>query len=493
MKSIYYLCIYLFNAWMNAYMYACSKACTVCTQECINTCMNIYSRKLTLFFCRVDSTKSLFNDCQSIKFHNNKVVRQPAVREYASPIYLFSFLLVFLLPKFPQVYIGDDVTLICKGGSKPTTWFIDDKQQSHQDYSMFLTAVTPKNNGTYKCEQDGLMSEPLTLTVLELEPHAQLSPSVGGAVMIKGDGRNLVLQAEDDLKNWTCSVLRGVSRFGLGVNLDEQMKRAVILAELKEAERATFWCQKKNIYRSNTVTLKMTEHMVMLVPPAVPALQGESVTLRCVVWGGLELENVVFYKDNTKIMNSSGGTYTITNATQDDNGKYSCRATYRFSHISAGAAQKEGDSDAQELKVIDGPAAAVISGSTKSLQCSCPRCPDNCTSYHWYHTLFNDPHSRRRLPENDQSITAEEEGLYSCRFDCGKGLSRFSDSYSYKAQPAEFGGLLYILLGVAALIILVGVTVWMLKRRKRGGSNAQVTGRGKDNDVLTHFERREDF
>ncbi|XP_042570746.1 high affinity immunoglobulin gamma Fc receptor I-like isoform X2 [Cyprinus carpio] len=401
-------------------------------------------------------------------------------------------LTVSLLPKFPQVYIGDDVTLICnrKGGSKPTTWFIDDKKQSHQDYSMFLTAVTPKNNGEYKCEQNGLMSDPLTLTVLELEPHAQLSPSVGGAVMTKGEGRNLVLQAEDDLKNWTCSVLRGVSRFGLGVNVDEQMKRAVIFAELKEAERATFWCQKKNFSRSNTVTLKMTEHVVMLVPPAVPALQGESVDLRCVVWGGSKLEKAVFYKDNTKIINSPEGTYTIVNATQDDNGKYSCHATYRFSHTSAGAALKEGDSDAQELKVIGGPAAAIISGSTKSLQCSCPRCPDNCMSCHWYYTLFNDPHSRRRLPENDQSITAEEEGLYSCRFDCGKGLSRFSDSYSYKA---EFGGLLYILLGVAALIILMGVIVWMLKRRKCGGSNVQVTGRGKDNDVLTHFERREDF
>ncbi|KTG39662.1 hypothetical protein cypCar_00048952, partial [Cyprinus carpio] len=154
------------------------------------------------------------------------------------------------------------------------------------------------------------------------------------------------------LKDWTCSVLRGGSRSSLGVNLYEKMKRAVIFAELKEAERATFWCQKNNIYRSNTVTLKMTELMVMLVPPAVPALQGESVALRCVVWGGPKLENVVFYKNKTELPKLSGGTYTIINATQDDNGKYSCHATYRFSHISAGAAQKEGDSDAQELKVI---------------------------------------------------------------------------------------------------------------------------------------------
>uniref|UniRef100_A0A8C2IVG8 Ig-like domain-containing protein n=1 Tax=Cyprinus carpio TaxID=7962 RepID=A0A8C2IVG8_CYPCA len=253
---------------------------------------------------------------------------------------------VSLLPKFPQVYIGDDVTLICnrKGGSKPTTWFIDDKQQSHQDYSMFLTAVTPINNGVYKCEQNGLKSDPLTLTVLELEPHAQLSPSVGGAVMTKGDGRNLVLQADDDLKNWSCFVLRGVNTSVIGLDVDEKMKRAVVYADLKEAERATFFCKKKKAdLRSNAVTLKMTGDSLLVF----------LLYFRSPVYLLFELENAVFYKNKIKLPESSKGTYTITNATQDDNGKYSCRATYRFSHISAGAAQKEGDSDAQELKVIE--------------------------------------------------------------------------------------------------------------------------------------------
>ncbi len=95
-----------------------------------------------------------------------------------------------------------------------------------------------------------------------------------------------------------------------------------------------------------------SELMVMLVPPAVPVLQGEPMALRCVVWGGPKLEKAVFYKNNKPIKSSSEDTYTITNPTQSDDGKYSCHATYRFIHISAEAAQKEGDSDAQELKVI---------------------------------------------------------------------------------------------------------------------------------------------
>ncbi|KAL1248288.1 hypothetical protein QQF64_021606 [Cirrhinus molitorella] len=407
---------------------------------------------------------------------------------------------VTLLPKFKQVYVGDDVTLVCnhKGGNKPTTWFINGSPQSMQSYSMLLTAVTPINNGQYKCDQGGSMGEPYNLTVLELEPHAQLSPSIGGAVMTKGEGRNLVLQVDDDLKDWACFVLRGVSGFALGVHVYEKTKRASIFAELKEAERATFWCKKKKTeHRSNAVTLKMTELMVMLDPPAVPALQGEPVALRCVVWGGPKLENAIFYKDTTEIKSSPEGTYTITNATQNDNGNYSCHATYRYSHISAQAAKREGDSDAQELKVIGGPpAAALISKSHKSLWCSCLSCPVSCTSYLWYHTLFNDPYARRRLSENDQTITIEEEGLYSCRMDCGKGFSRFSNVYNYKADHMpEFEVLLYILVGLAALIILTVLTVWMLKRRTCGGVTMQATGRGRDRETLmsVRFEQRENL
>ncbi|XP_042608238.1 uncharacterized protein LOC109087833 isoform X1 [Cyprinus carpio] len=394
---------------------------------------------------------------------------------------------VTLRPKFPQVYVGDDVTLICnrKGGSKPTRWFFNRAPQTHEDYLMLLIAVTPKNNGVYECEQDETRSDPYTLTVLDLEPYAQLSPSIGGAVMTKGDGRNLVLQADDDLKNWSCFVLRGVSTFSLALDVDEEMKRAAIFAELKEAERATFFCKKKKAdLRSNAVTLKMTELMVMLVPPVIPALQGEHVDLRCVVWGGPELKNAVFYKDSREIKTSHDGTYIIINATQSDNGNYSCRATYRFSHISAEAALKEGDSDAQELKVIGGPPAAVISASTNSLQCSCPHCPDDCTSYHWYHTPLNDPYTRKKLPESDEFITVKKEGQYKCRSDCGKGFSRFSNIYNYKAQPVEFRHMWYILVAALILFVIIIVLIIVLMWRRCGRMDIQAPGCDADQDRL---------
>ncbi|XP_067234398.1 uncharacterized protein [Chanodichthys erythropterus] len=398
---------------------------------------------------------------------------------------------VSLLPKFPDVFVGDDVTLTCKGGSGTIKWFINGAQQSHQDSLMLLTAVTSRNSGEYECEQGGSKSDILNLTVLELEPHAQLTPSIGGAVMSKGDARNLVLQVDDDLKGWACFVLRGEKAFRIQPAVDEKRKRAVIFAELEEENRATFWCLNRNTkHRSNAVTLKMTELRVMLEPPALPLLLGESVALRCVVWGGGEVENAVFSKNNMAITDKIKDTYIITNATQDHTGKYSCHATYRYSHISPGAARQEGDSDAQELNVIvifvcgtgGPPAATVIPVSTTSLQCSCKDCSADCRSYRWYRTPFDDSFARKSLSVNGQSIEMDEEGQYSCRKDCGKGFSRFSKAHDYGAQPTPVPVNVLPIIVAAILMVLVVLIVVLvvLKCRKRGESSVQTTERDKD-------------
>ncbi|ROI16489.1 hypothetical protein DPX16_4523 [Anabarilius grahami] len=445
---------------------------------------------------------------------------------------------VSVLPRFPDVFVGDDITLLCKGGSGTTKWFINGVKQSHQDSLMLLTAVTSNNSGEYECERGGSKSNKLPINVLELEPHAQLSPSVGGAVMSKGDGRNLVLQVDDDPNGWVCFVLRGENGFKLephaqlspsiggavmskgdGRNLvlqveddpngwvcfvlrgengfsiqpavDEKRKRAVIFAELKEAKRATFWC-KKGTQRSNAVTLKMTELRVMLEPPAVPALLGESVALRCVVWGGGEVEKAVFYKDNKSIPNEMRDTYIITKATQDQTGKYSCHATYRYSHIRPDAARQEGDSDAQELKVIGGPpAATVIPVSTSSLRCSCKDCSADCrSSYHWYRTHLDDPFARQKFTEKGQDIDMKESGLYSCRMDCGKGFSRFSNVYHHEAQPTpESVNVLPIMAAILMVLGVLIVVLVVLKCRKRGGSSVQTTERDKDKKTGGVYEQ----
>ncbi|XP_077061767.1 uncharacterized protein LOC143714445 [Siphateles boraxobius] len=292
--------------------------------------------------------------------------------------------------------------------------------------------------------------------------------------MTKGDGRNLVLQVDDDPTGWKCFVLRGKSAFTLRTTVDQMKKRAVIFAELKKAKITTFWCK--------------NELRVMLEPPAVPALMGESVALRCAVWGG-KAETAIFYKDKLLIANITKDTYIITNATQDHTGQYRCHATYRYSHISAEAALQEGDSEAQELNVIDGPpATTVYSTSPESLECFCRDCPDDCTSYYWYHTLLSDSFVRRRLPENTDIITIKEGGLFNCRIECGKGFSRFSKVYSYEAQSESesvnvLSIMMTVILTVLGVLIVMLIVLMMLKCRKCGGSY-QVTDRRTGGDQI---------
>lgn len=77
-----------------------------------------------------------------------------------------SFLSVSVMPRSLDLFVGDDVTLICKGQSGLTKWFVNGKEQSDQNSSVLLTAVTTKNNGEYECERGGSRSSPYTLTVL---------------------------------------------------------------------------------------------------------------------------------------------------------------------------------------------------------------------------------------------------------------------------------------------------------------------------------------
>ncbi|XP_051542856.1 uncharacterized protein LOC127434276 [Myxocyprinus asiaticus] len=389
-------------------------------------------------------------------------------------------------PKFPFVYVGDDISLTCNGNGEPIKWYFNDKlQQSHNDSSMLLTALTPENNGRYHCERNGVQSDPYQLTVLELEPHAQLSLSTGGAVVVKGDGRTLVLHVDNKLKGWKCFASRfgEGSSFKLSIDPDKEMQRGFVFAELKEAKRASFWCLNRNItHRSNAVTLKMTESKVMLEPPATPVMRGETVALRCVVWGGGKVEQAVFYQNGKKIDTINDDTYTITHTTQENNGQYSCHATYRYSHISQQAAQQEGDSDPQELKVMVTGGPPVPSVSLKSsniLQCNCPQCHANCTSYHWYHTPFYDSIIHTIQPKTSQNLYITEEGLYSCRVNCGNGFSCFSKAYSHKVSAGGGG----IIIALTAFLIILGVLIIVLvvlKRRKRGESRKQAVGGGKD-------------
>ncbi|XP_065114907.1 uncharacterized protein [Paramisgurnus dabryanus] len=389
-------------------------------------------------------------------------------------------LTVLQLPRYPLVYVGDDITLNCKGAGEKTTWKFNDVELSNKNSLLGLMMVTPKNNGDYTCEKNGEKSEALTLTVLVLEPHAQLSLPIGGAVITKGEARILTLQVDEDLDKWKCFAFRNNVGYKLEVT-KKNTNMGTVYAELQDTERATFWCMKSQTkHRSNALTLKMTERLVMLEPPVAPVLKEETITLRCAVWGGGKVIHADFYKDNKTIDGVKSDVYKITNATELNNGQYKCTATYKYSHISSAAATQTLDSDPQELKVIGGPPVAVlVKINQRKLQCSCPLCGSVCRTYEWYHTDISG--TRTKLPKTDQDFHLTDEGSYICRAACQNGFSRFSTTHVYQIS-SDGEGTLWVIL--AAIIIFLGVVIIILvalKWRHRRG--VQSLGRGKDDKM----------
>lgn len=80
--------------------------------------------------------------------------------------FLICILLVLRLPRYPSVYVGDDVSLKCTGTGEPITWKINNKTVSHTDALMVLTMVTSANNGEYKCARSEQESDSHDLKVL---------------------------------------------------------------------------------------------------------------------------------------------------------------------------------------------------------------------------------------------------------------------------------------------------------------------------------------
>nr|XP_055037869.1 uncharacterized protein LOC129425803 [Misgurnus anguillicaudatus] len=393
-------------------------------------------------------------------------------------------LTVLQLPRYPLVYVGDYITLNCKGAAaEPITWTFNKVVQPNNNSIMILMMVTPENNGKYTCEKNKEESEPLILTVLVLEPHAQLSLPIGGAVITKGEARILTLQVDEELDKWKCFAFRNNVGYKLPVT-KKPMNMGTVYADLQDTERATFWCMKnKTKHRSNALTLKMTERLVMLEPPVAPVLREETITLRCAVWGGAEVTQADFYKDNEKLkVTTKTDEYEITNATESNNGKYKCIATYRYSHISSAAAIHTHESDPQELKVIGGPPVAVLAENQGSLQCSCEQCKKIqivCETYEWYHT--DNSGNRTKLQETKYEIHPTVGGSYICRAACQDGFSRFSTPHIYK-RPSDEKGILWV--GLAAIILFLGVLIIILvalKWRHRRG--VQSLGRGKDDKM----------
>lgn len=185
----------------------------------------------------------------------------------------------------------------------------------------------------------------------------------------------------------------------------------------------------------------------------VPVMAGESVILRCLVWGTDQISDAVFYVNGSVTPENKGPTLEIPSVTESEKGKYKCSATFTYPARTAGRPYRS-DSDPQDLYiygtrvkhqfqclwllsfwetslkvwVLSHPFSEIpirAELSEDSLSCSCSRCPKKA----WYRWYCKDDGGGLTFKDSSQgSMSPWDSGTYSCRAVWEEGRSLLSKS-----------------------------------------------------------------
>uniref|UniRef100_A0A3Q1JZC7 Ig-like domain-containing protein n=1 Tax=Anabas testudineus TaxID=64144 RepID=A0A3Q1JZC7_ANATE len=233
-------------------------------------------------------------------------------------------------PNPKEIFCGDLVYLRCENTPSGSTvkWYFNGKLNTTISEPFKIAVAHPEHTGDYECEVNQEKSDPFTITVLEYMPTAALTIKTGHPVMQQGASVILNLHNDDGLVGWNCWVYRGDKIKRIKLKNATEMSFDFQPNKLNVAE-TIFWCSNTDT-RSNQVTVRTTGKQVSLEMYPLPAVVGESLTLRCLVWGTDKISNSVFYKGNQRLSEASNVNYKIPAVTEAERGSYKCDATFTY-------------------------------------------------------------------------------------------------------------------------------------------------------------------
>ncbi|XP_030608859.1 low affinity immunoglobulin gamma Fc region receptor II-like [Archocentrus centrarchus] len=167
-----------------------------------------------------------------------------------------------------------------------------------------------------------------------------------------------------------------------------------------------YWSETEGGNRSNIINITVTNGSVILEVPALPVMEGQTVTLHCRNKTSSSNFTADFYKDGRHIHRSSTGNMNIYSVSKSDEGLYKCSIS--------GA----GESPESWLKVTGGsvilevPALPVMEGQTVTLHCRNKTSSSNLSA-----DFYKDGRHIHRSSTGNMNIyrvSKSDEGLYKC-------------------------------------------------------------------------------
>lgn len=376
---------------------------------------------------------------------------------------------VSVLPEFTPIFSGDSIKLSCDNAAAGSRvrWYLNNTEfQGQERQTWSIPAAAPTDSGSYSCESNGQRSRGRSISVLDYVPPASLSLKTGQPVMRRGDAFTLFLENDDGLDGWNCWVYMEEMVRKIGLR-NKQGNSHFFQAPYLNDSRAIYWCSDRaNQSRSSPVTIRTSDKEVLLEMIPGPAMAGESLTLRCLVWGTNQISQVIFYKNDQVIQRGSRASYEINKVSDFNEGRYKCQATYTYKDTTGGTPYQE-TSDAQELFVQAPPLRAVLSADS-GMSCSCSGCPSGA-SYRWYFRK-SDQQSWEIMSSNEDKASSTAPGSYACRAVWTNKRTLLSNVHIIESSGNMIITIIISVIVVGVLLCLVGLYLYC--RKRRGDSEA---------------------
>lgn len=140
--------------------------------------------------------------------------------------------------------------------------------------------------------------------------------------------------------------------------------------------------------KSSVFICSFPDKRVSLEMYPLPAVAGQSLSLRCLVWGTDKIIKSVFYKNDSPFqMVESSHTYKIDATTESEVGQYKCVATYRYVDQTI-KTPHEDTSDPQEVSVHGKSVLIASRGFCR---------PSNAMSVFCFYSHFSESSQSRTL------------------------------------------------------------------------------------------------
>ncbi|XP_029522413.2 Fc receptor-like protein 5 isoform X2 [Oncorhynchus nerka] len=346
-------------------------------------------------------------------------------------------------PKSSQIFSGESVTLRCNIQRGEVTdwkytWRKDGVDFLSRKHEYEISEVKTSDSGDYRClgthvdqKKHSKWSDIVRLTVTAL-PKATLNITPNPAYT--GETVTLTCSVGSD-SGWSYKWYKGNAKKVVTLSGRHSTTGATFtISRATESDQGLYWCQGEIQSRSIssiisdpvTITVKERPAAVLTLQPNWPQIfSGETVTLRCDIQGGEEID-YAFYNSGMSVSTKTEPEYRISPA---KNGLYTCEGLQKRNGL-----KHSQTSNVIQLTVLDQP-QAVLSvspqwlnpGDSVTLSCGFKESSTGWRIF-WYRTV---PYTAGLLSLSDRSYSVEPLS--------GKGTSE--DSYTLiPAGSSHTGG-----------------------------------------------------